>query len=63
MTNRVAEVRKAKSLSQQELADRAGISRTYLSIIETTPDKVLSNDVMFRIARVLDVGIEHIFLP
>lgn len=63
MTNRVAEFRKNKSLSQQELADRAGINRTYLSIIETKPDKVISNDVMFRIARVLDVGIEQIFLP
>lgn len=63
MTNRVAEIRKERGLSQQELAEKANVSRPYLSIIETNQNKTVSNSVMFRIAKALGVGIETIFLP
>lgn len=63
MTNRVAEIRKERGLSQQELAEKANVSRPYLSIIETNQNKTVSNSIMFRIAKALGVGIETIFLP
>ena len=63
MTNKVAEIRKERGLSQQELAEKANVSRPYLSIIETNQNKTVSNSVMFRIADALGVGIEAIFLP
>ena len=63
MKNKVAEIRKERGLSQQELAEKANVSRPYLSIIETNQNKTVSNSVMFRIADALGVGIETIFLP
>lgn len=63
MTNRVAEIRKERGLSQQELAEKSNVSRPYLSVIETNQNKTVSNSVMFRIAEALGVGIETIFLP
>lgn len=63
MTNKVAEIRKERGMSQQELAEKANVSRPYLSIIETNQNKTVSNSVMFRIADALGVGIETIFLP
>lgn len=63
MTNKIAEFRKKSGLSQQKLADMAGISRPYLSVLETKPEKVVSNTVMFKIADALGVSINVIFLP
>lgn len=63
MTNRVAERRKELGLSQAELAERAKISRPYLSIIENNPGQVVTNVVMFRVAIALNSKIEEIFLP
>lgn len=62
MINRVAEVRKACGMSQEKLAARAGVSRPYLSQIETQKQQTVSNVVMSKIARALDSKIEAIFL-
>lgn len=63
MTNRVAEIRKKRGMSQDELAEKAGISRPYLSQIETQRQKTVSNVVMFKIADALNEKYERIFLP
>ena len=63
MTNRIAEVRKAIDMSQEELAKKSGISRTYLSQIGTQKQKVVGSDVMFSIAKALGEKYENIFLP
>ena len=63
MQNKVAELRRKRGMSQQELAEKASVSRTYLSQIETNPDKAVTNVVMFRIAKALNVNAEDIFLP
>ena len=63
MLNKVAEIRKERGMSQDELAEKAGISRPYLSQIETQRQKTISNVVMFKIAEALNVKYEHIFLP
>lgn len=63
MTNRIAEVRKSIDMSQEELARKSGVSRTYLSQIETQKQKVVGSNIMFSIARVLGVKCEEVFLP
>ena len=63
MTNKVAEFRKERGMSQEELAEKAGISRPYLSQIETQRQQTVSNSVMFKIAAALGVSYETIFLP
>ena len=63
MTNRVAELRRNLDMSQEELAEKVGISRTYLSQIETQKQKVIGSNIMFSIAKALGVAYEDIFLP
>ena len=63
MTNRVAELRKSLNMSQEELAEKAGICRPYLSEIETQKQKVVGSNIMFSIAKALGVAYEDIFLP
>lgn len=60
MKNDVSKVRKEAGLSQEELANKAKISRPYLSEVER--EKVNpSGLVMFRIAKALGKKIESIF--
>ena len=60
MKNRVAELRKERGMSQNELAEKAGICRPYLSQIETHRQKVVGSEVMFK---ALGVKYEEIFYP
>ena len=62
MRNKIAEYRKKIGMSQQELADEAKISRTYLSILENQKQEVIGSDVMFRISDALNVPYHEIFL-
>ena len=50
-----------KGLKQQELADRVGISRYYLSNLETGKDNNPSNDLMIKLSRALDTTVEELF--
>lgn len=51
---RVGKKRKDMGLSQETLAERAGISRNYLSIIERGDAKNISMDVLNRVAAALE---------
>lgn len=59
---RIKELRKARGLNQEELAGRAGLSRTYIGTIELG-GKQPSLWTLFRISRALGVAIAEIFLP
>lgn len=52
----IAAIRKLRGLSQEELAEKAGISRSFLSCIEA-PNvvKAFSVDILYNIADALDV--------
>ncbi|HAU5070063.1 TPA: helix-turn-helix transcriptional regulator [Clostridioides difficile] len=50
-----------KGLKQQELADRVGISRYYLSNLETSKANNPSNDLMIKLSRALDATVEELF--
>lgn len=52
--------RKLRGLSQMQLADAIGISRTHMSRVENN-DSAVSLDVVFRIARVLEIPVSRLF--
>lgn len=58
---RVAELRKARGLSQEELAFRAGINRSYMGVIERG-EKSPSLDTIKKVAKGLGMTIRELFL-
>ena len=56
----IAYHRKLRGLSQMQLAEMTGISRTHMSRIETA-ECAVSLDVMFKIAESLEVGSDVLF--
>lgn len=61
MNNRVKEVREEMNITQEDLANRVGISRTYLSEIETGKRKAIGGNIMFNIAIALNKDVSDIF--
>lgn len=59
MRNRIAEVR-GNIITQQELADRIGVTRPYLSRVENGASEP-GGEIMLGIAKVLGVPVEDIF--
>lgn len=57
---RVAEMRKAKGLSQEELAERSGYSSEFISLVERGVNAPAVAGLE-RIARALDVDIKDLF--
>ena len=58
----IALQRKLKSISQLELAEKVGISRTHISNIEApNMDTNISLEVIFNIADVLEIPVSSIF--
>jgi len=58
--NRVKSLRLAKGLSQEELAFRAGIHRTYIGGIERGERNLALRNIA-RIAKALDVSLPELF--
>lgn len=56
---RIRRIRKARGLSQEQLAEQVGISVTHMSHIETANTK-LSLPVFVEIARALEVQTDHL---
>lgn len=57
---RVRELRTAANLSQEELADRAGLHRTYVGAVERG-ERNLALDAMWRLADALEVRPADLF--
>ena len=59
---KIAELRAKRGLTQQQLADKIGISKSYLSKIESPNTiKSFSLDVLFSISDELDINITDLF--
>lgn len=58
--NRVRELRKLKSFSQEELAYRANLHRTYIGMIERAEKNITLINIQ-KIAKALDVEIKDLF--
>ncbi len=61
MINKVAALRNTKGFSQAHFAKIIGISRPYLSEIETGKAKNIGGNLMLRIAKELGSQVEDIF--
>lgn len=61
MGYRIEEVRRAKKMSQEELASKADISRTIISGLETGAITVTTTKTLEKIAAALEVRISDIF--
>ena len=61
MKNKVAIFRLEKGMSQETLAANAGISRPYLSEIETGAQTNITNKVMTKLATALGKSVSDIF--
>ncbi|MCE1189210.1 MAG: helix-turn-helix domain-containing protein [Ignavibacteria bacterium] len=57
---RVRSLRKALKLSQEELASRAGLHRTYIGMIERAEKNVTLTNIQ-KVARALGVSIKDLF--
>lgn len=51
----IATLRKMRGLSQEQLAERSGVSRTHISNIEAPNIKAFSLDILYRLADALEV--------
>lgn len=58
--HRVQELRKARNLSQEQLADLAGVHRTYVGMIERAEKNITLCNIE-RIAKALKVNIKDLF--
>ena len=57
--HRIAMIRKKKGLTQQNLADKIGISRSLLSNYEVTRNR-LYDEMLIRFAVALDVSLDYL---
>ena len=62
MDNRLKEIREEKRITQEELAERSGVSRTTISGIENKTIQSTTSKTLIAIAKALDVTVEKIFL-
>lgn len=60
MTNRIKELRKAKGLRQEDLAEALGVSRQTIIAIENNKYNA-SLELAMRLARYLQTAIEELF--
>ncbi|MCI8760962.1 MAG: helix-turn-helix transcriptional regulator [Clostridia bacterium] len=61
MKNRLKEVRETKGISQEELSEKSGISRTIISELETKKREVTTNITLEKIAEALEEKVSNIF--
>ena len=61
MENRIRNRRKELGLSQEELAEKSGVSRTTISELETEKKEVTTNITLERIAKALGEKVSNIF--
>lgn len=60
-TNRLAEIRKKKNITQEELAEKSGVSRVTIANIERGALKDVKISTTLKIANALDEPLENIF--
>lgn len=61
MKNRLREIREEKGISQEELSEKSGVSRTTISELETEKKEVTTNITLEKIANALGEKVSNIF--
>lgn len=60
--NRLKAFREERGMSQEELSEKTGLSRTTISKIENNEEAVVSTKTIAKLAEVFDVAPSEIFL-
>lgn len=63
MKYRVKEIREQKGISQEELAEKSGVSRTTIWALEHDDSKVTTTKTLFSLATAMGVKFDDLFLP
>lgn len=63
MGYRIKERREELRMSQEELAEKSGISRPTISAIENGKDKSVLTGTLIALAKALDTTVDKIFYP
>lgn len=63
MGYRIKELRQEKKMSQEELAEKSGVSRTTISNIENGTDKTVMSSTLMNLAKALETTVDKLFLP
>lgn len=61
LANRLKEYRKEKGFTQQELADKACVSRTTIAGIESGAISTTTTDTLLKLSNALNVDVPNIF--
>lgn len=62
MGYRIKDLREKKRLTQEELAEKSGVSRTTISNLENDSNKTVNTRTLSKIASALGVKLESLFL-
>lgn len=61
MAFNIKEIRKEKKLTQEELAEKSGVSRQTIITLESNPDAITTTDTLSKLAAALDVKVSSFF--
>ena len=61
MGYKIKEVREARKMTQEELADKSGVNRGTISALETGSIRTTTTKTLVRLSRALGVSVDQIF--
>lgn len=61
MGYKIRELREAKKMTQEELADKSGVSRGTISALENGSMRNTTSKTLLKLAQALGTSVEHIF--
>lgn len=59
---KIKEIRKKKRISQEELSEMSGVSRTIISELESGKRVTTTTDTLLKLSKALEMSIKDIFL-
>lgn len=61
MGYKIKELRKAMKMTQEELAEKSGVSRGTISALENGIDRTTTSKTLVKLAQALDTTVDRIF--
>lgn len=61
MGNKIKELREAMKMTQEELAEKSGVSRGTISALENGIDRTTTSKTLVKLAQALDTTVDRIF--